>query len=136
MPGKEGRPFKYANKDGTINIEEIKNRIDDYIANSPKLSVPGLCVALDITKDTLYLWEKGLTNKEQDENGETYNSELSSAIKKAYVKIEQWLLENEGKNTIKDMAALNHSFGYRDTKAVEGTINVNVNLGKLDTLSD
>jgi hypothetical protein len=50
--------------------------------------------------------------------------------------VEKWLVENLGKNIIKDMAQLNASFGYREVKQVEGNFNVNISMGKYGDLSD
>ena len=141
---KQGRPYKYSNPDGTLNIKAIQEKIDAYFNDNidKPVSVPGLRVYLDITSDTFNRWSNGYTDKIErhmddstDDTDELYNSELSFAIKKAMGRIEQYLLENTGKNAIKDILALNHSFGYRETKDVNANINVNLNLGDMGDYS-
>jgi hypothetical protein len=139
MPGKEGRPFKYSKPDGSLDIEAIRQKAENYINDktNTKRSVPGLCLALDITKETLNMWEQGITDDREDEEKRPYYDELSLLIKKAKLEVEKYLIENDGKNAIKDLAALNASFGYK--QASEQNINVNANIklipGKLDELS-
>lgn len=131
--GKNGAPFKYSKQDGSIDLEKIQQLIDVYFNGNTVYSVPGFCLALDITKETLCRWKNGYTNDhKRDEEEEVIYEGLRDIVKKGLLRIEKYLLENEGKNVIKNMAALNHSFDYRDTKQIDSNINLNVSLGKYE----
>jgi hypothetical protein len=130
MPGKEGRRFKYSKPDGSLDVERIQSLIDKYFDThkDKPVSIPGLCLALDICKETLNLWEMGVTDDREIEGERPYYAELSHSIKKARLRIEQYLVETDGGKTkaLKDMAALNASFGYRNSS--EQNININANV--------
>lgn len=127
MPGKEGRRFKYSKPDGSIDIERIRGLIEKYFGDNEDkpVSIPGLCLGLDICKETLNQWEAGQTDHRKDDTEEeTYNGELAACIKKARLMIEKYLVETDGGKTkaLKDMAALNASFGYKQSS--EQNINI------------
>lgn len=129
---KQGRRFKYSKPDGSIDIEKIQSLIDQYFNDNDKYSVPRFCLALDITKETMRRWKDGITDDHKEDDEVIIYTDLRDTIKKGLLRLEAWLLENDGKNTIKDLAALNHSFEYRDTKQIEGSIDVNIKMGKYD----
>lgn len=135
MAGKNGRPYKYSRQDGRLDIDKIETLIEDYFTSHDTYSVPGLRVHLDITKDTMALWQLGYTHEpiDDDDASKLYNGALSSAIKKALDRIEQYLIETDGKGrNLKDMAALNASFGYRQDSKQDININANIRFDLAD----
>lgn len=195
---KRGRPFKYSTENGQLDVDAIKARINEYfeINKDKPLSIPGLRVHLDITKDTFIRWSEGILSKPRSKTNEkppktdqqshetsetpetptletqtqqtptsdtptletpetptlatptpetletqtpetpTVYTELSDAIKKALDRIEKYLIESNDKNmTLKHLAALNASFGYKQGETAQ-PVNVNINLGKLSEYGD
>jgi hypothetical protein len=169
MPGKEGRPFKYGKPDGTIDTEKIGLLLDAYFeerdsdarkAAYNKLTIKekeqttedkmtakgvytiaGMCVALDVDRNTLLLWEKGLTSDPvYDDDGKDvsrYNWELSSIIKKAKAKVVESLEELRNNNPIMSIFLLKNHAGYADKQEQDVTVNANIrfSMGDLGDLA-
>jgi transcriptional regulator with XRE-family HTH domain len=133
---KIGRPCKYSDDKGNFDINKLIDAIDTYFDTNDVYSAAGLRVELGVSAQTIDRWEKGIITVAENEEEQNYIYELGEAIKKAYDIIERYLIENTGKNTIKDIAALNRSHGYRDTKQIDHTISGNINLGILQKHSD
>lgn len=106
MPG--GRPKSYN------QVEKMKTKIDNYFnecnKNQEPYTITGLCIALDICRDTLSEYMK------QDE--------FSDTIKKAKLKVENYL----EKHLITDTSTsgiifnLKNNFGWKDKQE-------NINIG-------
>lgn len=106
MPG--GRPKSYN------EVKEMKMKIDNYFnecnKNQEPYTITGLCIALDICRDTLSEYMK------QDE--------FSDTIKKAKLKVENYL----EKHLITDTSTsgiifnLKNNFGWKDKQE-------NINIG-------
>lgn len=139
MAGKQGRPYKYSTETGELDIKTISERIDAYIEKSEQDNVytlAALRLALDnIDTSTLRLWEHGYTNKEdyENDNKQAYNKELSSAIKRAKLKIEDWLSKNSNsQRQSKDIFLLKNWFGYVDKQEQDVNINANIKFDLAD----
>lgn len=140
------RPYKYHTDTGELDTNRIEQIVNDYIEEATqdnRFSLAGLALALDVDVETLALWSKGLTSEpKHDQEGNdisVYNRELSRAIKRAKTHILKWLTENSNsQRQSKDIFLLKNWFGMVDKQEqeVSGNISINVNLGKLDTLSD
>lgn len=129
------KKVKAQKKSGGPDIKAVQSAVAAYFENNGVISIPGLCLSLDITKETLFLWEAGFLNPADKEKGKGYCEELSLLIKKALLKIEQQLLESDGKNRMtKDMAVLKRYYGYGD-KAGEDGGRVEIDLGVFDEFS-
>lgn len=103
-----GRPLKFK------SVEELQEKIDAYFAscdeeNEP-ITITGLALALDTTRDTLC------------DYGE--RSEFSDTIKKAKLRVEnayEKRLVRRGNGG--DVFALKN-FGWKDTKDIDGNLNI------------
>jgi len=96
-----GRPRKYS------KLVEFAHKINEYFkycdGYEKPYTVSGLCIYLDITKETLLNYE----NKK----------EFFSTIKKAKLKIENWVEENSLMGKVNPTAAifnLKNNFGWKD----------------------
>lgn len=95
-----GRPPKYKNK------REIEEKVNKYFMNcdltNEAYTITGLCIALDITRETLNEYSK--------------NEKFSDTIKKAKLKVENYL----EKHLITDTSTtgiifnLKNNFGWKD----------------------
>ena len=115
------------------DMEKIRAAISAYFENSPRFSIPGLCLALDICKETLNEWEQGYFRTDDAKP----NAELSDVIKKAKLRIEQYLLENDAKTATKDMAVLNSYYGYKQPSSAGASMeDAEFDLGRIGEWSD
>jgi hypothetical protein len=162
VKAKEGRKFKYSKPDGTIDVERIESIIEtyfykkDYAARKKaynKLTkeeqqntsiekmteegiykIAGLYNALEISRETLNMWEKGLTSDQKfDDNGEDvsiYNWELADVIKKAKGKVYECLEEDRDNKTVMSIFLLKNHAGYADKQETEVNITGSI---KFDT---
>ena len=134
--GKTGRPYKYSTPTGDIDIDRIQALTDAYFDTHTVYSIPGLCLALDITRETLSYWGEGYTQRDsrikEDQEEEAYNYTLATTIKKALLHIEQYLIESDDtKRGLKHMAALNASFGYRKQEELHINAKIEMDLGNV-----
>ena len=113
---KVGRPKKYTES------ENMKNKIDSYFVECDKRNEPytitGLCIALDICRDTLSEYVK--------------KEEFSDTIKKAKLKVENYLekrLINDS-STTGIIFNLKNNFGWKDKQE-----NINVETSYEDYLN-
>lgn len=114
-----GRPKAYTEK------KEMQQKIDKYFEECQKKGEPytitGLCLALDICRDTLSEYMK--------------NDEFSDTIKKAKLKVENYL----EKHLITDTSTtgiifnLKNNFGWSDKQQIEHSGNVNNPFSELST---
>lgn len=106
-----GRPKIYK------EVEKMKFKIDNYFKqcdiNNEPYTITGLCIALDICRDTLLEYMK--------------REEFSDTIKKAKLKVENYL----EKHLITDSSAtgiifnLKNNFGWSDKQQIEHSGNIN-----------
>lgn len=98
MPG--GRPRKISEK------EELQNKINNYFEecekNKEPYTITGLCMALDICRDTLCEYAK--------------KDEFSDTIKKAKLKVENYLEKHliTDSSTTGIIFNLKNNFGWKD----------------------
>jgi DNA-binding XRE family transcriptional regulator len=126
------------------DLEEFENKIDEYFINCDKAvrdiydkkgsyvktiykpyTVTGLCVHLDICRQTLSEMEK--------------EDKYSDTIKRAKVKIEAWQVEHSMNRDIDNTTtifSLKNNFGWKDKQEIE-SINKNENINvDLNHMSD
>lgn len=106
-----GRPPKYKTR------EELQRRIDEYFKECNQKQEPytitGLCIALDICRDTLSEYLK--------------NDDFSDTIKKAKIKVENYLekrLINDS-STTGIIFNLKNNFNWSDKQQIEHSGSVN-----------
>lgn len=110
-----GRPKKYN------SVEEMQQKIDKYFKDCEKKNEPytitGLCVALDICRDTLSEYIK--------------NKEFSDTIKKAKLKVENYLEKRliTDNSTTGIIFNLKNNFGWKDKQE-----NINIETSYEDYL--
>jgi len=105
-----GRPKAYK------EVEEMKKKINKYFEecnrNNEPYTITGLCIALDICRDTLSEYMK--------------KDEFSDTIKKAKLKVENYL----EKHLIRDTSTtgiifnLKNNFGWSDKQQIEHSGNI------------
>lgn len=97
---KKGRPKKYK------DVEVMKEKIDEYFKECEQKQEPytitGLCIALDICRDTLCEYAK--------------KEEFSDTIKKAKLRVENYLEKHliTDNGTTGIIFNLKNNFGWRD----------------------
>lgn len=107
---KAGRPKKYT------EAELMKQKIDEYFKKCDNerepYTVTGLCLALDITRETLNQYLK--------------NEQFSDTIKKAKLKVENYLEKHliTDSSTTGIIFNLKNNFGWKDKQE---NINVEIN---------
>lgn len=111
MANKGGRPKKYT------EVEVMQQKIDKYFKECDEKEEPytvtGLCIALDITRETLKEYLK--------------QEEFSDTIKKAKIKVENYLekkLITDG-NTTGIIFNLKNNFNWSDKQQIEHSGSVN-----------
>ncbi len=114
-----GRPKKYT------EVEKMQQKIEKYFKECEQRHEPytitGLCIALDICRDTLSEYVK--------------QEEFSDTIKKAKLKVENYL----EKHLITDSSTsgiifnLKNNFGWSDKQQIEHSGNVNNPFSELST---
>lgn len=117
MPG--GRPRKISEK------EELQNKINNYFEecekNKEPYTITGLCMALDICRDTLCEYAK--------------KDEFSDTIKKAKLKVENYLEKHliTDSSTTGIIFNLKNNFDWSDKQQIEHSGNVNNPFSELST---
>lgn len=117
---KMGRPLAYA------ELEPFKKKVDEFFELCDKTERPytisGLCLHLDITRETLCNYEK--------------KEKFFDTIKKAKLRVENYVEENsiQGKlNPTMSIFNLKNNFGWKDRLETDTDKEV---LNKLDELLD
>lgn len=111
MARKSGRPKKYT------EVEIMQQKIDKYFEGCNKSNEPytvtGLCLALDICRDTLAEYAK--------------KEEFSDTIKKAKLKVENYLERHliTDSSTTGIIFNLKNNFGWTDKQQLEHSGNIN-----------
>ena len=111
MTKKRGRPKAYT------EVEIMQKKIDKYFEecykNNEPYTITGLCIALDICRDTLSEYMK--------------KDEFSDTIKKAKLKVENYLEKHliTDSSTTGIIFNLKNNFGWSDKQQVEHSGNIN-----------
>lgn len=111
MAEKGGRPKKYA------EVEIMQQKINKYFKECDKENEPytvtGLCLALDICRDTLLEYSK--------------DKRFSDTIKKAKLKVENYLEKRliTDNSTTGIIFNLKNNFGWTDKQQLEHSGNIN-----------
>ena len=108
-----GRPLKFK------NVKELDKRVEEYFQyadkNNKPYTVTGLAIYLDVDRKTI-------TNYESHE-------EYFPTIKRAKVRIENWLEENAlmgGTNTTMTIFNLKNNFDWKDKQDIDANVNANI----------
>ena len=108
---KTGRPKKYT------EVEIMQQKINEYFKKCDKdnepYTVTGLCLALDICRDTLLEYSK--------------DKRFSDTIKKAKLKVENYLEKHliTDSSTTGIIFNLKNNFGWKDKQELEHSGNIN-----------
>ena len=106
-----GRPKAYS------EVKEMKEKIDKYFEecnkNHEPYTITGLCIALDICRDTLSEYMK--------------KEEFSDTIKKAKLKVENYLEKHliTDSSTTGIIFNLKNNFGWSDKQQIKHSGNIN-----------
>lgn len=119
MAGKGGRPKKYTEVE--IMQQKIEKYFEECNKNNEPYTVTGLCLALDICRDTLLEYSK--------------DKRFSDTIKKAKLKVENYLEKHliTDSSTTGIIFNLKNNFGWTDKQQLEHSGNINNPLEGLST---
>ena len=111
MAGKGGRPKKYTEVE--IMQQKINKYFEECNKNNEPYTVTGLCLALDICRDTLLEYSK--------------DKRFSDTIKKAKLKVENYLERHliTDNSTTGIIFNLKNNFGWTDKQQLEHSGNIN-----------
>ncbi len=111
MAEKGGRPKKY--KEAEIMQQKINKYFEECNKNNEPYTVTGLCLALDICRDTLLEYSK--------------DEKFSDTIKKAKLKVENYLERHliTDSSTTGIIFNLKNNFGWTDKQQLEHSGNIN-----------
>lgn len=111
MAGKGGRPKKYTEVE--IMQQKINNYFEECNKNNEPYTVTGLCLSLDICRDTLLEYSK--------------DKRFSDTIKKAKLKVENYLEKHliTDNSTTGIIFNLKNNFGWTDKQQLEHSGNIN-----------
>ncbi len=106
-----GRPRKYTKSE--IMQKKINNYFKECDKNNEPYTITGLCLVLDICRDTLLEYTK--------------NEEFSDTIKKAKLKVENYLEKHliTDNSTTGIIFNLKNNFGWKDKQELEHSGNIN-----------
>ena len=106
-----GRPRKYTESE--IMQKKINNYFEECDKNNEPYTITGLCLVLDICMDTLLEYTK--------------NEEFSDTIKKAKLKVENYLEKHliTDNSTTGIIFNLKNNFGWKDKQELEHSGNIN-----------
>ena len=106
-----GRPRKYTESE--IMQKKINNYFEECDKNNEPYTITGLCLVLDICRDTLLEYTK--------------NEEFSDTIKKAKLKVENYLEKHliTDNSTTGIIFNLKNNFGWKDKQELEHSGNIN-----------
>jgi hypothetical protein len=107
-----------------LDVDAVKARADAYLteaAEAGRYSLAGLCLALDITRDTLELWRRGYVSREDAEAGLMPNKALAECVAKAMLHLQRYW-EESGKPATLGLKLLESTgaFGTRGGGAQTG----------------
>lgn len=80
-----------------LDMEAVKARADRYLAEAAeagRYSLAGLCIALDITRETLDCWRRGYVNRADAEANLTRNDALAECVAKAMLHLQRYWEES------------------------------------------
>lgn len=119
MAEKGGRPKKYTEVE--IMQQKINKYFEECNKNNEPYTITGLCIALDITRETLREYLK--------------NEQFSDTIKKAKLKVENYLEKHliTDNSTTGIIFNLKNNFGWTDKQQLEHSGNINNPFEKLST---
>ena len=111
MAEKGGRPKKYT--EAEIMQQKINKYFEECNKNNEPYTVTGLCLALDICRDTLLEYSK--------------DKKFSDTIKKAKLKVENYLEKHliTDNSTTGIIFNLKNNFGWTDKQQLEHSGNIN-----------
>lgn len=114
-----GRPKAY--KEVKIMQQKIEKYFQECEQKQEPYTITGLCIALDICRDTLSEYMK--------------NEEFSDTIKKAKLKVENYLEKHliTDSSTTGIIFNLKNNFGWSDKQQIEHSGNVNNPFSELST---
>lgn len=114
-----GRPKAYT--EAKIMQQKIDKYFEECQNNNEPYTITGLCIALDICRDTLSEYMK--------------NDEFSDTIKKAKLKVENYLEKRliTDNSTTGIIFNLKNNFGWSDKQQIEHSGNVNNPFAGLST---
>jgi hypothetical protein len=98
---------------GRVKLDKDGNEI----VKIKPYTISGLCLYLDITRETLNEYSK--------------TKEHSDTIKKARLRVESWLEERALTNEVNTISAifnLKNNFGWKDKTEVEAAVNIEITL--------
>ena len=105
------------------NAGDLQEKIESYFIKcedeKKPYTVSGLCVHLDVTRETLSQYEK--------------KKEFSDTIKKAKTMIENWIEENALLNKLNSVVAifnLKNNFGWKDKQELEHSGGIDYNMSE------
>jgi len=80
-----------------LDVDAVRARADAYLkaaAEAGCYSLAGLCIALDITRETLELWRRGYVCREDLEAGLLPNTALADCVAKAMLHLQRYWEES------------------------------------------
>jgi hypothetical protein len=100
-----------------LDLGAVRARTDAYLAEAAeagRYSIAGLCIALDVTRDTLELWRRGYVSRTDAEMGLAPNKALADCMAKTMLHLQRYW-EESGRSATLDMKLLETTgaFGER-----------------------
>ena len=94
----EGAPYA-ALADGVwrLDVDAVKARAQGYLAEAAetgRYSISGLCIALDITRDTLDCWRRGYMSRADAEANLATNEALAECMAKTMLHLQRYWEES------------------------------------------
>lgn len=80
-----------------LDVDAVRARADAYLAEAAeagRYSLAGLCIALDITRDTLDCWRRGYVSRTDAEAKLTPNKELAVCMAKTMLHLQRYWEES------------------------------------------
>lgn len=80
-----------------LDVDAVRTRAEAYLtaaAEAGCYSLAGLCIALDITRETLELWRRGYVCREDLEEGLEPNAALADCVAKAMLHLQRYWEES------------------------------------------
>lgn len=114
------RPFKYTAKQTQKLIDKF---FADADAAGDPYTVTGLCLVLDVERETLLKWQRG---SHEDDS-------ISDMVKKAKLRIQNQMEKNVllGKgNTVFTIFSMKANYAWKETSVVEQNTNLEISLDK------
>ncbi len=86
-----------ADGDWRLDMDAVRARADAYLAEaaeSGRYSLAGLCIALDITRDTLDCWRGGYVSRTDADANLTPNREMAECMAKTMLHLQRYWEES------------------------------------------